>query len=291
MSKEAIIQLLEQAGLEQYKQAIASWIYPTAQLILEPVPEVSISIGSSKVGGNPDLPEDVEWPRWKDYEMTFISQINLAELPSELSLPTSGLLSFFYAVEPMFEDEDFFSDPHTCRVIFTNANQLDLISRRNAPDSLNESARMRPNRISFVPRLSVPTSESAFLESLGLGWNGNREDFDKYWGVFLPEFRNRWETEGYINRLMGHPDQIQGDMQVGCEIAIGLHTWNEIKNSEKRKQIVNSALKWRMLLQIDSEEDKTGIMWGDVGRIYYWILEDDLAALRFDRVICEMQCT
>ncbi|WP_364147492.1 hypothetical protein [Paenibacillus sp. LPE1-1-1.1] len=34
MSKEAIIQLLEQAGLEQYKQAIASWIYPTAQLNL-----------------------------------------------------------------------------------------------------------------------------------------------------------------------------------------------------------------------------------------------------------------
>jgi uncharacterized protein YwqG len=90
---------------------------------------------------------------------------------------------------------------------------------------------------------------------------------------------------------MGHPDQIQGDMQVGCEIAYGLHTWNDTKNSEKRKQIVNSALKWRMLQQIDSEENKTGIMWGDVGRIYYWILEDDLAALRFDRVICEMQCT
>ncbi|WP_224725403.1 DUF1963 domain-containing protein [Paenibacillus vietnamensis] len=54
--------------------------------------------------------------------------------------------------------------------------------------------------------------------------------------------------------------------------------------------MVNSALKWRLLLQIDSEEKKTGIMWGDVVRIYFWIHEDDLQALRFDRVICEMQC-
>ncbi|WP_244918968.1 DUF1963 domain-containing protein [Paenibacillus dendritiformis] len=31
-------------------------------------------------------------------------------------------------------------------------------------------------------------------------------------------------------------------------------------------------------------------MWGDVGRIYYWIREEDLEALRFDRVVCQMQC-
>ncbi|GIO95138.1 hypothetical protein J14TS5_02240 [Paenibacillus lautus] len=91
--------------------------------------------------------------------------------------------------------------------------------------------------------------------------------------------------------LMGHPDQIQGGMQVGCEIAYGLHSRYDMNNLEVRKQIVNSALKWRLLLQIDSKEDKTGMMWGDVGRIYYWIHEDDLAKLCFDRIICEMQCS
>jgi uncharacterized protein YwqG len=291
MSKEAIIQLLEQAGLEQYKQAIASWIYSTAQLILEPVPDVSIPVGSSKVGGNPDLPEEVEWPRWKNDEMTFIAQINLAECPSELSLPQSGLLSFFYAVQSMFKDEYFFGDPDTCCVIYTGTDRLDHISRRNTPGRLKEEARMRSNRVSFIPELSVPASESTFLESLGLGWNGNRKDFNKYWEVFLSEFGKQWEREGYINRLMGHPDQIQGDMQVRCEMTYGGHTWDLMEKPEVRKQIVNSAVKWRMLLQIDSEEDKTGIMWGDVGRIYYWIHENDLKALRFDRVICEMQCT
>lgn len=199
MSKEAIIQLLEQAGLEQYKQAIASWIYPTAQLMLESVSDVSIPIGSSKVGGNPDLPKDMEWPRWKDYEMTFISQINLAEIPAELSLPTTGLLSFFYAVEPMFKDKDFFfGDPQTCRVIFTEAGRLNQISRRNTPDNLKESARMRSNRISFETGLSVPAPESSFLESLGLGWNGNQEDFEKYWGGFCLDLRIDGKKSGIL---------------------------------------------------------------------------------------------
>lgn len=100
MSIESIVQQLEQAGLGQYKAGIASSIYPTAQLILEPVLDDSILVGGSKVGGNPDLLDGVEWPRLKEYDMTFIAQINLAECPSDMSLPTSGLLSFFNSVQP-----------------------------------------------------------------------------------------------------------------------------------------------------------------------------------------------
>ncbi|USB31635.1 DUF1963 domain-containing protein [Paenibacillus sp. YPG26] len=31
-------------------------------------------------------------------------------------------------------------------------------------------------------------------------------------------------------------------------------------------------------------------VWGDVGRIYFWIHEGDLTDLCFERVRCEMQC-
>ncbi|MBH5316517.1 DUF1963 domain-containing protein [Paenibacillus sp. GSMTC-2017] len=289
MSNELILQLLEKAGLEKYKQSIATWIYPTAQLILEPVLDTYIPVGSSKVGGNPDLLENVNWPIWKKYDMTFIAQINLDECPFELDLPCGGLLSFFYAVKPMFEDIEFFGDPDTCHVVYTEVDQLDRLIRRETPDL--ECVKMKSNKISFIPGLSVPTSESAYLESQNLGWNGNIVDYEKYWNVFLHEYRKHWDSESYINRLMGHPDQIQGDMQVSCVKAYGEHTREDMQDSKVRNQIVNSALKWRLLLQIDSEEDKTGIMWGDVGRIYFWIHEDDLKALRFDRVNCEMQCT
>ncbi|WP_245552947.1 DUF1963 domain-containing protein [Brevibacillus massiliensis] len=41
------------------------------------------------------MPENVEWPAWKQYNQSFIAQINLADLPSPSPLPASGLLSFF----------------------------------------------------------------------------------------------------------------------------------------------------------------------------------------------------
>ncbi|WP_309119327.1 YwqG family protein [Paenibacillus sp.] len=292
MNREVIVTLLKEAGLESYTSALDSWIYPIAQMVLEPESDHLIPIGSSKVGGDPDLPQQLEWPTWKNYSMTFIAQINLADCPAELSLPKVGLLSFFYAVQAMDEEEDFYRNPETCRVIYTCADQLNPLLRREAPQNLNEEALMRSNRVSFVPSLSVPPSESAYLESLGLGWRGDREDFDKYWGIFLPALSKNWNQEGFIHRIMGHPDQIQGDMQVGCEMIYGGYTLDNLeKNTELYKQVVASARKWRLLLQIDSEEDKTGIMWGDVGRLYFWIHEDDLKVLRFHRVFCEMQCT
>ena len=35
---------------------------------------------------------------------------------------------------------------------------------------------------------------------------------------------------------------------------------------------------------------RAGMMWADAGMLYYWIRDDDLAAQRFDRAWCVMQC-
>jgi uncharacterized protein YwqG len=47
--------------------------------------------------------------------------------------------------------------------------------------------------------------------------------------------------------------------------------------------------KWRLLLQVDTD-DAPGMMWGDAGRLYYWIREADLAALRFEQTRVVAQC-
>lgn len=46
------------------------------------------------------------------------------------------------------------------------------------------------------------------------------------------------------------------------------------------------ADQWRCLLQLDSE----GWMWGDGGKLYFWIPREDLAARRFENVWIELQC-
>ena len=290
MRKNEIVDLLVGCGLEAYKDRIAPLIFPSYQIHLEPDEDADIPIGASKIGGEPDLPADVEWPKWKHYTMSFVAQINLAELTDAAPLPADGLLSFLYAVEAMYEDEDFYRDPRTCRVIYTPAERLGGLERRSCGE-LSKDAVFRPNRATFTPTLTVPAAESAYLENMGLGWRGNREDFDKYWDVFLRRYSEHHENGAIVHRLLGHPDQIQGDMQVGCEAKTSGLDFDALRNPDLYQRTVQSAIRWRLLLQIDSEDDKTGIMFGDVGRIYFWIREDDLAKRRFDRVVCEMQCS
>lgn len=47
---------------------------------------------------------------------------------------------------------------------------------------------------------------------------------------------------------------------------------------------------WNLLLQLDSDEAGPGWMWGDVGRLCFWIRDEDLAARRFERVWMQLQC-
>ena len=49
------------------------------------------------------------------------------------------------------------------------------------------------------------------------------------------------------------------------------------------------AAQWRLLLQLDTD-DSLGVMWGDSGRIYFWMREEDLRSRAFDRAWCILQC-
>lgn len=57
----------------------------------------------------------------------------------------------------------------------------------------------------------------------------------------------------------------------------------EEKNLKRKNDCV-------LFLQIDSVEDKTGMMLGDCGRIYFWIKKQDLLNKNFDNTWCILQC-
>lgn len=46
---------------------------------------------------------------------------------------------------------------------------------------------------------------------------------------------------------------------------------------------------WVLLAQLDSDR-AANMMWGDVGRLYWMIRPEDLAALRFDQAMFTWQC-
>jgi uncharacterized protein YwqG len=93
------------------------------------------------------------------------------------------------------------------------------------------------------------------------------------------------------SRVLGHPNQIQGDMQTECALVTGgLYTGDASGYKDPRRaELQAGARDWRLLLQVDSE-DAAGMMWGDGGSLYYWIKEPDLAAHDFSRTWMVLQC-
>lgn len=77
--------------------------------------------------------------------------------------------------------------------------------------------------------------------------------------------------EGVVAQSSGYPCPIQNDdMEKDCEHAVGL-----------------PAKDWSLLLQLDSSADMN---WGDAGMLYWFIPDEDLEALQFERVWMVMQC-
>jgi uncharacterized protein YwqG len=88
-----------------------------------------------------------------------------------------------------------------------------------------------------------------------------------------------------IHRLLGHPDQIQGDMQLECQMVA-----HALKYGDPRIALVApTATEWRLLLQVDSDKI-AGMCWGDAGRLYYWIRRDALQSGRWEEAHLILQC-
>ena len=94
------------------------------------------------------------------------------------------------------------------------------------------------------------------------------------------------------HKLLGHSENIQGDMELECQLVTnGLYCGDPSGYQDPRAAaLIAGAADWVLLLQIDSDEDNCGMMWGDSGRIYLWIRREDLQARRFAQAHLILQC-
>jgi len=72
--------------------------------------------------------------------------------------------------------------------------------------------------------------------------------------------------------LGGWPMTIQGDMRMECQLASnGIYCGTAASYSTPQAKALRSgAFDWRVFLQLDSDEERLGWMWGDGGRLYRW---------------------
>ena len=255
-------------------------------VVLRPSGADQKKLGRSRLGGLPDLPTVVPWPKGNGRSLAFIAQIELSSQPKiavQEGLPAEGLLLFFYEAEQNtwgFDPKDAGSFAVIYLPESTPATDL-----AEWPADLPEHAQYRACSLASEETVALPPWESVLVEDLKL----DQQQLDAYRGVLeaaSPD--DAWSSRGL---LVGYPDQIQGDMMLECAlVSAGLSSGDSTAYHDSRLPLFRSqARDWRLLLQVPSAEP-AGMMWGDVGCLYYWIREDDLRARRFERAWMILQC-
>lgn len=229
----------------------------------------------SYLGGNPILPQEILWPVCEGRELTFLACIDLAQVAQTgvvSWLPEEGRLLFFYDVDGQpwgFHP----ADKSGWAVIYCDPNRQGSETR----------ARLPQRYVSFEPISTMPSWER--LEKLGLTLSD--ADVDKYHDE---QFDGDYEPSDY--RIGGYPVPIQGDeMELESQLASNGVDCGGVERIDQElvRKLRPGADDWRLLLQFPSDDD-LGVMWGDVGNLYFWVREQDARQGDFSRTWLVLQC-
>lgn len=284
MKDDMLIELIRNEVAPDLVEKVLELLRPSVRLRAMAPDEAAKQPGVSRIGGLPDLPSGTKWPVVGKHALFFVAQINLEDVsPFDLEnrLPKSGLLSFFYGWGASENG-----------VIYTKGDQKDLGPCKpppKLPDAISPSwirrwfLGKRPERvfracrISFSRELTPPDGMSFAMDALSDDMVYSDDFYEKYY-----ELLGEKETDPH-HQLLGNPASIQGAyMEAECA---GIPLGKGPLTAEQLSQISQ----WKLLAQFDSD-DLPGMMWGDLGRLYYYIHESDLGIGEFSRVFVTGQC-
>jgi len=276
--KELLMKLVPQFG-EKLTDKIFNYTLPAIRLKANLSPADEKQTGQSRIGGNPDLPVGVPWPGQADNPLSFLLQINLAhsaKYPFNRDLPRKGLLSFFYdaQAQPWGYDPD---DRGGWKVLYFDS--IEQLVRRECPNT--DVMQFQNGKFILEQQLVLPPANPVYIEEIGF----TEQQAENYAEMLEPM------QEGPCHWLLGHPAEIQGEMRLETQLAFnGIYCGNTIDFQDSRvAQLAETAQYWRLLLQVDSDED-IDMTWGDCGRLYFWIRQQDLLQGNFDNVWVILQC-
>lgn len=256
--------------------------------------EQEVSIGKSKFGGKPHLPEGFTWPYYEgeDYEgvlksrpLSFLAQFNLedvAEYDKDNRLPYKGMLYFFYDLCTMkwgFDPKD-----KGCARVFYVEDSCGL-QTVDFPADLETDFVLPEFAVLFTTRMNLPDYEEIAEFVPDLEWDSYDEE------KVLCGYEGDEDEE--VSKLLGYADLIQGDMLLECEeVCNGIYCGNipEIID-EQREKMLEGSKEWELLFQMSTVANEDyELMFGDCGSIYFYIKKQDLQKKNFDNIWLVLQC-
>jgi uncharacterized protein YwqG len=173
--------------------------------------------GTSRLGGLPDLPPEIDYPQEDDAYLLFVGQINLAEVPPTPPLPASGLLYFFIEDAEM-ADEVF----HAVRFYDGDPSRLQRAALPRDPEFLLDELRLAtPVGLTFARGISLP---DYYDDWTAAHFEDDDEALDRYIDL-LDELR-KGQSAG---QLLGYPRLAHEDgLSQGLVLLLELRSHEEM---------------------------------------------------------------
>jgi hypothetical protein len=273
MNFEQLTELIHKHGLSKYEREILDSVYPTIFLSLGKAGQSQC--GQSHIGGVPDLPTSIAWPksdRLQTY-LCFLLQINCSQLPifPGSPLPQQGMLYLFA------NDGDHDAE----QIVFYDG--IELLQPANPPeaDSLitdwYHDLVVHPLRFQLSPDIPRWATDDyqRLCDSLSL--------IEESFNDIATDLSN-----GTVGKLLGHASGIGHDPRKDAYI-VREENPDWLYDYDKRKTIdMTPAYRWHNLLQIESR-NAVNLCIGDAGYLQILIHHDDLNQHDFSRVYVDFE--
>jgi len=282
-------QLLKARGLNRVADAILLYAKDSIHFAAREIDEASLGLGMSKLGSLPDLVVGAEWPEVENGPLPFVAQFGLtdvARFDEQHILPSSGLLSFFYG---NYWDEARNTVQMNWKVVYADNDPLQL-TRRERPQLLFDSPIYNPCIVDFTGEQTLPDVRSTMMRSLRLTEEERAAYVTLYVGLEGPTCEI---NERPNHRLLGYPFDLKGDVLIQSYLASVGRDESDLTQANREasrgslsrlNQLEHAAADWRLLLQVDSN-DEAGMDWeAGSGLIYYCITQKDLRNKNFNNV-------
>lgn len=293
LTQADVRKLIARYGLDEYKKLILGGLRRSVRLKPGKPVKRRLPAGTSKFGGEPDLPEGVAWPEFDGRPLHFLAQLNLADLPPRwipsADLPRKGLMSFWYDTQGDRLKRPRNFGPARWRVLYTSG----ATQRRAFPehdesgyDFIGEPWRPFPERrVAMKPSLTI--SEDAEHELCNRLWEDGVVDDQQFEFQAVLRGRNLADHSDRPHQLLGSHRFPQADgREDAARAELGYDSWTSYDDAA-RKKVARRMQAWRLLLLLDSDQ-ASAWMWSDAGSLSFWIRDADLKKRRFDRIYGEM---
>ena len=282
--RESFETLLVARGMRaETARNLASLAKPAVRLSSRLLDGDGIPIATSRLGGLPDVSAAFVWPLWKGRPLSFLAQIDLsafASYPFCSALPRQGVLGFFH--DP--DQETWGFDPQDRGSWLVHFEPDPRVLQRAVPPAT--AVTYPPCALEGAEVETLPAVDSPAARALTL----TAEERDVL-GDVLEHLAEQTGTTPQ-HQLLGHASAIQGDMHLECQLASnGVYCGDATGySSPQAKALEAGAGDWQLLMQVDSD-DTAEIMFGDCGRLYFWLTQDALRRRAFGESWMVLQCS